>query len=273
MQRLFSYIKFLESVGNLPISDESRYVNQMSRSYIDKLFFMDQVDADVIVDFGCADGFILSKIKMLKPDIMLVGYDVDENMIAKASSNIAAENLILTSDWKQVESIVKGYNKSLLLLSSVIHEVYSYSNTKAVKDFWENKVFGGLFTYICIRDMIPSRKIYRVGDFQEDVKKIKDSTDEYYLKSFEERWGKISSNYGTFIHFLLKYRYKENWDREVEENYVPLSLETLYNKIPSNYKIILEDNYIYSYLQQIVKEDFGITIRQATHTKMILRKK
>ncbi len=73
------------------------------------------------------------------------------------------------------------------------------------------------------------------------------------------------------MHYLLKYKYIENWDREVNENYLPVSLETLKSKIPSSYKIAYEDNFILPYLQSQVNKDFGIHITHPTHTKLILR--
>jgi hypothetical protein len=120
--------------------------------------------------------------------------------------------------------------------------------------------------------MIPSVEIHKqdVSKFKEDVEKIRKSADPVYLNSFEEKWGTIDSSYRTLVHYLLKYRFTDNWYREVKENYLPVSLETLYKKIPPNYKIIYESNFILPYLQQKVKEDFDIDIKQTTHTKMVI---
>lgn len=264
--------QLIESVGQTPIRDEAKYTQEMTRSFIDKLFFIDLVDADVIVDFGCADAFILSKIRMLNPEITLIGYDLDKQMLANARLNLDDNLSILTDDWNQVANVLKEFKKPLLLLSSVIHEVYSYTNSRQVNKFWNNQVFSGLFHYIVIRDMVPTNAISRVRDFQNDVEKVRALSDSYYLKTFEKKWGDISKDYRTFIHYLLKYKYKENWDRELLENYVPLSLQTLISKIPKGYKIIFQDTYIYGYLRKIVKEDFDVDIKQTTHLKMILEK-
>ncbi len=255
----------------MPISDQGRYVSQMGKAYIDKLFFMDKVDADLIVDFGCADGFILSKIAMLKPGTRLVGYDLDEGMLAKAKKTLG-KSVTLTSDWGEVERIAASFNQPMLLLSSVIHEVYSYSATRDVQRFWRDQVFGGSFKWICIRDMIPSGESVPAKDFSSDVEKVKSVVDPRYLKSFESRWGALSESYRTFIHFLLKYRYVDNWDREVEENYVPITLKTLKSKMPSFYRVAYENSYVYDFFQIQVMKDLGIEIRQTTHTKMIIER-
>lgn len=118
--------------------------------------------------------------------------------------------------------------------------------------------------------MIPSVESYKKRKFIGDVMRVRNRANKEYLKSFEEKWGKISNNYRTFMHYLLKYKYTDNWDREVNENYLPISLETLYTKIPSGYRIKYQDNYILPILQQQVKKDFDIIIDHTTHTKIII---
>lgn len=261
-----------ESVGSKPISDEKSYVSEMGKSYIDKLFFMDKVDPDLVVDFGCADGFILSKIAMLRPGLRVVGYDLDEGMLSRARS-VLGDRAVLTTDWNVVERMARASERPMLLLSSVVHEVYSYSTTRDVQRFWRDQVFGGAFKWVCIRDMIPSGETGPVGDFRDDVRAVRSRVDPSYLKSFEDKWGKISQSYRIFIHFLLKYRYVENWDREVNENYVPVSLKTLRTKIPDNYKVTYEESYVYDFFRMQVRKDMGIDIRQTTHTKMIIERR
>jgi hypothetical protein len=182
-------------------------------------------------------------------------------------------DVILTDSWIEVIKEIQNYNNVCLNLSSVIHEVYSYSHASKVKEFWNN-VFNSGFKYITIRDMIPSINVQRKDwlEFLEDTKKVNKKANKKILNSFENRWGLIDNDYRTFLHFLLKYKYTDNWDREVNENYLPVTLETLKKKIPSNYSIIFEDDFILPYLKSEVKKDFDIEIKNSTHVKMILRK-
>jgi len=47
---------FLEElVGDKPISDLQDYIDGMNYTMSDKLFFIDKVNFDLIVDFGCAE--------------------------------------------------------------------------------------------------------------------------------------------------------------------------------------------------------------------------
>ena len=234
--RIFNWKKFNEElVGYVALSDFQSYVDGMSTTYVDKLFFLNVIDPDVIVDFGCANGLILSKIKEARPNVKLIGYDLDETMLSQAKNLLGGEAL-LTDSWNEVQSELKKYKKPALVLSSVIHEVYSYSNSLTIKKFWDNQVFGGDFKWIAIRDMLPSVEIHKqdVSKFQQDVEKVRKLADPKYLDSFESIWGTIDDNYRTFTHYLLKYRFTDNWDREVRENYLPVSLETIYKKLPSN---------------------------------------
>lgn len=272
MKFIKPFLKFFESVGDIAISDREVYTKQMTHTLIDKLFFLDEVsDIDCIVDFGCADGFILSEIEKIRPNIKLIGYDLDKSMLELAKTK---SNAYVTDNWQDVLSEIKDYKNVALNLSSVIHEVYSYSNSRKINDFWSNKVFGGYFKYITIRDTIPSIVTSKEDwvNFEEDVKKVNRLADRKQLASFEKIWGIIDNNYRTFLHFLLKYKYVDNWQREVRENYLPISLEWLKTKIPSNYKITYEKDFILDYLQQSVKKDFDIEIKHSTHTKMIIKK-
>ena len=264
---------FLEElVGDKPIADFDDYIEGMKMSMEDKLFFVNKLDFDVIVDFGCANGTFLSLVQNMKPNVKLIGYDLDDTMLLKAES-ILGEEALLTSRWEQVVLELSKYEKPLLNLSSVIHEVYSYSHSSVIKKFWEQQVFGGNFKWITIRDMIPSVEINK-GErksFEEDVKKVRELADPYYLESFESRWDSISNNYRTFVHFLLKYRYTDNWDRELNENYLPVSLETVKKKISSSYKIVFEEDFVVPFIKEKILEDFVITIKHSTHTKMIIK--
>jgi ribosomal protein L11 methylase PrmA len=273
MKKILTWQLFLEElVGEKPISNYDQYIAGMNTTMSDKLFFSDLINYDVIVDFGCADGTFLENIQRMNPNLKLVGYDLDPTMLDIASRKLG-NSAILTDNWEEVRNALTGYKNPLLNLSSVIHEVYSYSTSKIIKYFWETQVFGGDFKYITIRDMIPSVILDRneTNNFKEDVKRVRQKADKNYLLSFEERWGSINDNYRTFVHYLLKYKYTDNWDREVNENYLPVSLETIKTKIPSDYKIVMEEDFVLPFLKQQVKKDFGVDLTHSTHTKMIIK--
>jgi len=85
--------------------------------------------------------------------------------------------------------------------------------------------------------------------------------------------GSINDSYRTFMHYLLKYRYKNNWKREVNENYLPVSLETVKTKIPKNYKIIHEESFLQDFLKDRIKREFNVLLTQPTHVKLVIENK
>lgn len=273
MKLIKKYEQFLLEefkVGNIDISNMDRYLEEMSKGLSDKLFFLNMIDLDILIDFGSADGQILNYISNVKPKIKLIGYDIDEKMIEHSRKKYP--KVKFESDWDIVNKIIEE-NKHLkigILLSSVIHEVYSYSGGKIIKKFWEEQVFNKNIDYVIIRDMMPSSRFEKMNMI--DIQKIKEKSNPKYLMEFEEEWGDISNNFRTTLHWLLKYRYIDNWNRELKENYLPLTLDFFKNKwIPNTWSIQYEDNYTYDYIRKQVKKDFDVDLTEPTHIKMIIQ--
>lgn len=268
MKKINSYKDFLYefTLTSTPIANVDAYINGMNKGIQDKLFFLNKIKIKTLVDFGCADGTLLNEIHKIFPDIELIGYDIDETMMQISRERYPEINFY--SDWNQVIEKVKG-DDTALLLSSVIHEVYSYGTSSEIKNFWKNQAFNNKFKYLIIRDMIPSTIFDKMNII--DIKKIREKSDPKYLNDFENHWGDISISFRVLLHWLLKYRYVINWKREVRENYLPISLETLKKKIPSNWQIIFEDHYTYDFLKNQIKQDFDIDLEEPTHLKMIIK--
>lgn len=263
---MIKYSEFIkESIGAQPIPNLDIYLSRMEKGVESKLFFLNKIQPDCIVDFGCANGFILKKIREFYPKIKLIGYDLDERMLKilkKENSNI-----LYTDDWGLVKSEASKYKKTALYLSSVIHEVYSYGSSKDIRYFWSDQIFLDCFKYIIIRDMIPSLEHKKFSPIF--TKTIREKSNLRQLESFEKIWGSID-NYRTLLHWLLKYPYVENWKRELYENYLPITIEELEMKIPFNWKPLYRKHYTFSYMRERIKKDFGVDLDLPTHLKMIL---
>lgn len=263
MMKYRDFIK--ESIEVNPILDLDIYLSRMGKGLESKLFFLTKIKPDCIVDFGCADGFILKKIRELNPDIKLIGYDLDErmlNILKKENSNI-----LYTNNWNLVKEQANKYKKTALCLSSVIHEVYSYGTSKSIREFWSEQVFIDCFKYIVIRDMIPSLEHKKFSPIF--TRTIREKSNIKQLESFEKIWGAID-NYRTLLHWLLKYPYVENWRRELHENYLPITIEELERKIPINWKPLYRKHYTFSYMKERIRKDFDVDLYLPTHLKMIL---
>jgi len=258
-------------VGEIPIADTTSYISQMAKGVDDKINFISKIQPDCILDFGCADGYILNAIHQKYPNIKgLIGYDLDEKMISLIKSKYP--NIEATDNWKEAVYLATEYEEVALSLMSVIHEVYTYSSPQAISKFWKQQVFNPKFKYVVIRDMMPAKEYGTMKPSKEDIRKLKMKLWRMrkYRKSFEKNWGKITSNMRTMLHWLLKYDYKSNWGREVKENYFPVSIETVKSKIPNGWRITYEDHYIFKPIAEKVKKDFGIELKYPTHVKMII---
>ena len=248
------------------VNDLSVYIQRMARSLLDKLFFMDKIfdPPETVLDFGCANGVLIKMMQQLFPEYRYIGYDISDDMIEIAKENV--ENAAFYTDWN---SISCDPNKTLLNISSTLHEVHHYGTPESVEEFWQ-RVFHSGFQYIAIRDMMLSDHIKLMSD-EGDLQKVRTLFPEK-LREYESIWGPVSIRF-NMIHYLLKYRYTENWDREVRENYLPITKEALLAKIPENYEIIYQEHYTLPFVKQKIKKDCGIELNDFTHYKILLKKK
>lgn len=248
------------------IMNYKTYNAQMVKSAYDKLFFVDKVfDIDTIVDFGCADGAITEMIKMFYPDAAVIGYDLYQR-------NKSTEDITYTQSLNVVKKLIKG-KKALLVMNSVVHEIYNYEEEpfELLED-----LFSLGFEYIWIRDL-------NIYDFtfgkSTDYLKVANIIREKYteqVRDFEEQYGAVAYP-NNLLHFLLKFRYVENWKREVKEDY------TLFARYTSKMERILEKNYTTEYREEYVlphtrkvnMDEFGIDLQMncKTHYKGLFKKK
>ena len=260
------------------------YNKGMSKSLSDKLFFLNHLPKErdyLFVDFGCADGILINSLyEIYKNNCYFIGYDISEAMIglAKSKFNYPAQNVNFTSSWNDVERKLNNTKfKKVLILSSVIHEIYSYANSEDdITNFWD-KVISNNFDYICIRDMMCSDDIDRntnltlLGYFNTRGRNVNNTLNRQ-SKEFEYTWGDLNNN-KNFIHFLLKYRYTINWDRELHENYFPIYIDQFINRMlntkRSNYSLSYFERFRVPFLEKCWNDDFGISIEDYTHVKMI----
>ena len=250
----------MEQLNNIDI-----YIQRMQKSFLDKMFFIDKIFEPVesIIDFGCANGVLIRAMNYLFPEYRYIGYDISKEMIEKARELVP--ECRFCTEWND---IADDFSSSLLNISSTLHEVYSYGTKESVDEFWD-RVFNSEFKYIAIRDMMLSDSIGLMAD-DEDVSRVKDLYPEK-LKEYESLWGPVNIRF-NLIHYLLKYSYTENWNREVRENYLPITVEALLQKIPESYEIVYKEHYVLPYTKQQIKKDCGIELKDETHFKILLKK-
>lgn len=254
------------------IANVASYALSMRQSLLDKVFFADKVGpAPAIVDYGCADGQLLKFMRALFPEWPCCGYDISSEMVAAAREN--NPGVVFDSNWSAIQHAANSFKSDgkqcVLVLSSIVHEVYSYGTSADIEKFW-SMVFSGMWDYVVVRDMIPSVAMDRPSDIN-DVAKVYACANRQQLYDFQIMWGSIENN-KNLVHWLLKYRYVNNWQREVKENYMPLYREHLLSALPSEYRVSYHEHYVLPYLRSCVARDFDIDLRDRTHLKLILER-
>jgi len=248
------------------IADIELYNDQMSHSIEDKLFFLDTLkanDFDTIVDFGCANGELL---KQVHRPCLKFGVDNNEEMLKAAKLNCESGHFVKSLD--DLKDLDKS--EAVLNMSSVLHEVYSYLPREDVNHFWDT-VFNSGYKYIVIRDMMVSSHTNRDMEL-EDLKVITKNPE--YKVLFQD-FHKVFPEWRIrdLLHFLMKYRYVENWKRERDENYFPITVEELMGIIPKDkYKIVHWEPYTLKWVKFRVFKDFKYEIKDNTHIKVILER-
>ena len=229
------------------IDDRELYLKLMTRSFYDKAWFLKNLPSDVetIVDFGGGTGeFAEFCAKITGDRVHYVVIDNDPQFLNIAKQRIWLDAFSSLTEAKKAKSF--NPKTTLLVLSSVIHEVYAYADVKA---FWK-EVKTCKFKYIAVRDMTYDFDSVNgdAGGFLADdetlmkiVVRIRSQLQKIcpkQLKDFEaqeidDEEGGLENqlivntkdrtyNPKNLLHLLFKYRYKENWEREVKENYLPL---------------------------------------------------
>jgi SAM-dependent methyltransferase len=257
------------------------YNESMSKHMKDKTFWYSMLPENKLytfVDFGCADGAMINYLYQIDDINWFIGFDISETMIDLAKTKFNGDNrsdVWFTSNWDEVaqklEDSKKCNHQTILILSSVIHEVYSYAKDDSEIDAFWKKVLESDFDYIVVRDMMVSKDTLRTADFK-DFDKV--NTKGFYqnqLNDFEKKYGKINI-VKNLIHFLLKYRWKINWEREVNENYFPIMVEDFLEKMES-YNLDYFKRFRVKFLDDEIEKDFEIKLQDFTHIKAIFSKK
>ena len=251
-----------------PIKNMDVYNAGMRKSMLDKIWWMDKIDdnIDVVMDYGCADGALLSMVHEMNSNLMLIGYDFNDDMI-----NLACENVpdgVFASNYGVTCNIIPEKDKAILVASSVFHEIENYSHNVTME---YERIFNNGYKYVAIRDMFVSEKSYGISD-QLIVAKVRQQFSYDKIKEFESYIGSLDYN-ENLLQFFLTYRYKENWDREVRENYFPHTIEEFLHKIPDWYEVVYFEHYTLPFIREQVWNDFGVQLTDSTHGKILLRLK
>jgi SAM-dependent methyltransferase len=204
-------------------------------------------------------------------EVNFLGVDLSEEFIEIAKGKIGKRQNITFEKGYLRERLANPERFDAVIFCSVLHEFYSYGEgistvVKALADAHEILKPGGV---LIIRDMVLPEYMRTanrgVGKMLEKVKK----TGKYQTEivDFEKYFGRIKT-LSRLNHFLLKYMYQENWQRERAENYVPVSFEE-YSQILRllGMKTQYNNSYLIPYLEEKWKQDFNINDKEMLSLK------
>lgn len=265
---------------NLMIKNPQKYCESMSQSSADKLFFLHELnisDYDVIVDIGCADGTLISQMAEnieSSKQILFIGIDKDKRLVNAGlnksynNKSVLLFNLDLEEDLldeeKEEAYAIRQYCQSatnmLLVCSSVLHEF----------NFLSSPFFSSLCLLantIVVRDM-KAPVIQGPIDGTTRARVIQNFPKEL-LVPFEEKFGRID-NTRTLYRFFLMYKWKEDWAKELEEDYFSIKWQDLKEWLSNlNFHVAYEKDYILPYIKKEIMNRFSHKMRQPTHKQII----
>lgn len=253
------------------INNIIKYVEALNQSLEDKLWFQEFFRLPifnrntVVYDYGCGNGNIIKALAPFYPDVEFIGIDSNPKMIKIANKENTLENV----SFYDAGIPIREDKQKILIMSSVFHEIFTYDN---FSEFYKDIIDRFKPDYIFFRDMALTESAYRFSN-NADIERIliKYIKNRKQLNDFEKNFGCIYTQ-NNLIHFLLKYRFKENWDREVKENYFPI----LFEDIPSlfkDYNVIYKKHYILPFIKDKIMEDFQIELNDNTHCNYIFKRK
>lgn len=247
------------------IQNPQTYLDRMSKPLQEKLKVAKYISKNVksVLDVGCADGTITLALADMFPEVKFVGIDLDQEFIDIANSKVEGRKNVKFECLYLREKLNEAEKFDVVLFCSVLHEFFSYGEgistvVKALSDAREILNPDG---EVVIRDML----LYEYAEksqlwLEEILGKIKSKKELIPLiDDFEKYFGKLKS-VKQVNHFLLKYNYTDNWQREVKENYVPVSFET-YDKIFEllGMEVSFQRSSTIPYLKDKWRADFGFT--------------
>ncbi len=211
------------------IQNPLTYLDRMSKPLQEKLKVAKYISKSTksVLDVGCADGTVTLALADMFPNINFLGIDLDQDFIDIANQKVEERENVRFECVYLREKLADEERYDVVLFCSVLHEFFSYgegisSVVKALSDARELLNTGG---EIVIRDML----LYSYAEksdlwLEEILKKVRKPELLPQIDDFEKYFGKLNS-IKQVNHFLLKYMYTDNWQREVKENYTPVNFE------------------------------------------------
>ena len=270
------------------------YIKGMSTTLTDKLWWSDLIpdEIDTVIDYGCAQGDLAL---LMQDKYQYIGIDNSSEMLQLARHNHILHFGRSSEFYPSLIEANGKYDpsKTVLVLNSVMHEIFSYLSDAEIHALFE-EMFGNGIRCVAIRDMhLPDTEDLNKIGTRNNKARIEQSYRYSYLWTEYMNYmmyGRYSEGYRQedkgriafermplyITEFLMKYRYVENWRREMRENYFWPWLQMISQYIRSDgnehgfYGIAHESEFRVQFIVDRIKEDFDIDFDLNTHRKVLL---
>lgn len=256
-----------------PLQCRPSYNQSLAASLGSKLFFVDRIPAmqDVTLwfDFGCGDGALLKALHTAHPGASFVGYDIDRWQVDTANAENPWGHFL--SSWDYAKGYLSAWTQGpkVAIFSSVLHEVWS--NGGDLMALWREVEALG-FDYIVVRDMALPRRTYWEPTPERWLEASKRLLASHLERDFERTYGPLGV-LSHFMHFLLKYPYRADWERELAEDYTRYSQERLIEKLTRGpYSVLHARGTSTRHFRDRVWADLGIFSDIPTHLELVLER-
>lgn len=240
------------------MEDETIYYRELAKGMEDKLFFLDYIEADAIIDFGCGDGQVSEAIIKCGGN-HVIGYDKNKEALPDSTNKI-----IYSDDWDMIKKMADANDSVAIYFSSIFHELLSFGEMGGVID----KLHEVSPDYIIIRDMYITDEHKMEPVLESDIMEVMDMVNLRLVNDFVCKHGPLMSK-GNLIHFMMKHRFAYNWDYEVKENYIALT-DSDVEFWESLGEVVYKDHYPLSYYQEVFDIRYNYKLDTPTHLKLIV---
>ncbi len=111
------------------LNNEEKYLQTMNDAEEStKMSIPDYVTGEIIVDVGSGGGVLLNELEKRYPDRKIVGTDISQNVIEALERKKAEENRHWTAIRHNFVDESMPYKVDTVIFSSIIHEIYSYTD-------------------------------------------------------------------------------------------------------------------------------------------------
>lgn len=268
----------------MEIQNYDCYTERMAQSMWDKNWWIDKIDSSIntIIDFGCGDGELGKFIEHIFPNrFRYIGIDNNEYMCSLAIANLQAHPAAdIYVDPSEIPVDINP-DTSIIIMNSVLHELFTYCPaTDIAKYLTDMKDFGA--RYVAIRDMHEYPITPFASSLQlkalDTIEKIHTTHKAYRVPLMQLILMRPKENpINLLLEFALKYRYGDNWEREVQEYYlfawdwrIYAALHTVAPKDVPQYNLRYEDSFYIPFIYNTFAKDFGIDMLPIPSHKKVL---